>query len=120
MRGIEKAEYQTINSKMPHCGMHVALILIGRPKEVKIMEWLTYLLLGLGLVFLMSRGRGGMGCCGGGHGNNHSGSSERMRPGEKESAEAKRNVIDLRKDEYRVITATDGRPSLNRGEASAE
>jgi len=68
------------------------------------MEYLWPIVLILGVVFLMSRGRGGMGCCGGGHGDHHSGTSEHEHSSGRESREAQKDVIDLREDEYTVIT----------------
>ena len=75
------------------------------------MEYLWFILLGLGVLFLMSRGRGAMGCCGGGHGNDHSESPDYKHTAHKSSAESKDNVIDLREDEYAVITTKDDRPA---------
>lgn len=51
------------------------------------MEWLAnnwvWILLGVGFVWFLSRGRGGMGCCGGGHSH---GPSEERPEKEKEKA----------------------------------
>ena len=75
------------------------------------MEWLTFLLLGIGLMFLMSRGHGGMGCCGGRHGNHHSQTQDDKHTHPKGFAEPKDNdVIDLREDEYELITNRDDSP----------
>jgi hypothetical protein len=68
------------------------------------MEYLWFIVLGLGVMFLMSRGRGGMGCCGGGHGDHHSGTSEHDHSSGRESRDLQKDVIDLREDEYTIIT----------------
>jgi hypothetical protein len=68
------------------------------------MEYLWFIVLGLGVLFLMSRGRGGMGCCGGSHGDHHSGISEHEHSSGRESRDLQKDVIDLREDEYTIIT----------------
>lgn len=67
------------------------------------MEALLFILLGIGFVFLMSRGHGGMGCCGGGHGNHRSETPDRRPTAPKAPAKPEDDVIDLREDEYTVI-----------------
>jgi hypothetical protein len=71
------------------------------------MEYLWFIALALGVMFLMSRGRGGMGCCGGGHGDHgdhRSGTSEHEHSSGRESRDLQKDVIDLREDEYTIIT----------------
>jgi hypothetical protein len=68
------------------------------------MEYLWFIVLGLGAMFLMSRGHGGMGCCGGNHGDHHAGTSEHDRPSGRESRSPQKDLIDLRKDEYAIMT----------------
>jgi hypothetical protein len=68
------------------------------------MEYLWFIVFGLGMMFLMSRGRGGMGCCGGGHGDHHSGKSEHEHYSGRESRNLQRDVIDLREDQYTIMT----------------
>ena len=77
------------------------------------MEYLWLIVLGLGVIFMMSRGRGGMGCCGGGHGDHGSDTPERDRSKERVPRDPKEDVIDLREDEYTVLTTE------NRGPASS-
>lgn len=68
------------------------------------MEYLWLIVFGLGMMFLMSRGRGGMGCCGGGHGDHHSGTSEHDHSGGQESRSPQNDVIDLQEGDYTIIT----------------
>jgi hypothetical protein len=68
------------------------------------MEYLWFILLGLGVVFLMFHGHGGMGCCGGGHSDHRSGTSEHEHSSTAESRDLQKDVIDLREDEYTIIT----------------
>ena len=75
------------------------------------MGWLTFVLLGIAFYMLMSRGHGGMGCCGGGHGDHHSGHSENKGPHNHSPVEKEGNVIDLREKEYKVITSGKDRLS---------
>jgi hypothetical protein len=67
-------------------------------------EYLWLVVLGLGVMLLVSRGHGGMGCCGGAHGDHHSGNSEHDHSSSRESRSPQKNVIDLREDEYTIIT----------------
>jgi hypothetical protein len=66
---------------------------------VKLIEYLWFIVLGLGVMFLMSRRHGGMGCCGGGHGDHHSGTSEH------DPRSLQKDVIDLREDQYAIMTS---------------
>lgn len=80
------------------------------------MGWLVFILLGLGLIVLMSRGQGGMGCCGGGRSKRdediHSGNS---------SDDPTPKVIELRKDEYTVLSVEEeGLPRNRRGDSVKE
>jgi hypothetical protein len=68
------------------------------------MEYLWFLVLGLGVVFLMSHGRGRLSCCGGGHDDHHSGTSENEHSSGREPGDLEKDVIDLRDDEYTIIT----------------
>jgi hypothetical protein len=68
------------------------------------MDYLWFVFLGLGVMFLMSRGRGGMGCCGGGHGDHHPENSEHDPSNDRAPRNPQKDVIDLREDEYTVIT----------------
>jgi hypothetical protein len=72
---------------------------------VKLIEYLWFIVLGLGVMFLMSRRHGGMGCCGGGHGDHHSGNSEHDHPSGRESRSLQKDVIDLREDQYAIMTS---------------
>ena len=83
----------------------------SKEREVRIMEYLWFIVLGLGVMFLMSRGRGGMGCCGGGHGDHNSKTSEQDHSDERASRDLKKDVIDLREDEYTVLTPENPRPT---------
>jgi len=78
------------------------------------MELLLFILLGVGLMFLMSRGHGGMGCCGGGHGDHRSGTSKDEHSGGKAYRDLEENIIDLREDEYTLLPDKDGELSRNR------
>jgi hypothetical protein len=73
-------------------------------KGVRIMDYMWFVFLSLGVMFLMYRGRGGMGCCGGGHGDHHSETSEHDHSSNRASRDPKKDVIDLREDEYTIIT----------------
>jgi hypothetical protein len=64
------------------------------------MDYLWFVFLGLGVMFLMSRGRGGMGCCGGGHGDHHSENTEHDHSNDRAPRDPRKDVIDLREDEY--------------------
>jgi hypothetical protein len=68
------------------------------------MEYLWFIVLGLGVMFLMSRGHGGMGCCGGGHGDHRSGTSEHEHSGGRESRSLQKDVIDHREDQSTIMT----------------
>ena len=68
------------------------------------MEYLWFIVLGLGVVFMMSRGHGRMGCCGGGHGDHDSKTSEPIHSGDRASRDTGKDVIDLREDEYTILT----------------
>jgi hypothetical protein len=74
----------------------------------------AFVLLGLGLVFLMRRGHGAMRCCGGGHGGHDSGTSKHEHSGDKASRDPEENVIELREDEYTVLLDNDGALPRNR------
>ena len=69
------------------------------------MDYLWFVFLGLGVMFLLYRGRGGMGCCGGGQGDHHSETSEHEHSLDRASRDPKNDVIDLREDEYTIITS---------------
>jgi hypothetical protein len=73
------------------------------------MEYLWLIVLGLGVMFLMSCGRGGMGCRGGWHGDHHSETSEHDHSKGRASRDATKDVIDLREDEYTIITPKQDR-----------
>jgi hypothetical protein len=45
-----------------------------------------------------------MGCCAGGHGDHHSENSEHEHSRDRVSRDAKNDVIDLRDDEYTIMT----------------
>jgi hypothetical protein len=51
------------------------------------MEWLAsnwvWILVGIGLIWFMSRGHAGMGCCGGGHSHGTGKEDPEKTPGEK-------------------------------------
>jgi hypothetical protein len=68
------------------------------------MDYLRFIVLGLGVMLLLSRGHGGMGCCGGGHGDHHSRKSEHDHSGGQESRSPQKDVIDLREGDYTIIT----------------
>lgn len=75
----------------------------GKNVEVLTMELLFVVLLAIGLIAIMVRGHGGMGCCGAG---NH---KQRPKKDEEKSFRAPPfnpalQVIDLRKDEYTVLS----------------
>jgi hypothetical protein len=84
------------------------------------MEYLWFIVFGLGMMFLMSRGRGGMGCCGGGHGDHHSGTSEHEHSSGSESRDLHKDVIDLREDEYTIITPEQQGPPPSEREEDRE
>ena len=68
------------------------------------MDYLWFIVLGLGVMLLLSRGHGGMGCCGGGHGDHHSEKSEHEHSSGRESRSPQKDVIDLREGDYTIIT----------------
>jgi hypothetical protein len=80
------------------------------------MEYLWMIVLGLGVMFLMSCGRGGMGCRAGGHGDHHSKTSEHDYSNHRAFRDAKRNVTDLREDEYMIIPPKQGRLPRSQGD----
>ena len=81
------------------------------------MEYFWFIALGFGVVFLMSRGRGSMGCCGVGRGERHSGTSEHHPSGGRESRDSEKDVIDLGEGDYTIITPKHGTlPSTERAE----
>jgi hypothetical protein len=67
---------------------------------------LVLILLGIGLMYVMSRGHGGMGCCGGGHGDHQPKGHEDMHSANS-SLDRTPDVIDLRDDEYTVLSDED-------------
>lgn len=85
------------------------------------MAWLILILLGLGLMFLISRGHGGMGCCGGGHGDHHSGTSKDEHSGGKAYRDLEEDVIELREDEYTLLPDNEGElPRDRRGDSGGK
>lgn len=80
------------------------------------MGWLVFILLGLGLMVLMSRGRGGMGCCG----VDRSKRDEDIHAGNSPDDPTPK-VIELKKDEYTVLSVGDGGlPRNRRGDSVKE
>ena len=67
------------------------------------MELLFIILLVVGFMMIMNRGHGGMGCCGGGHGDHKPKGNNDKFSGDS-SFDPTRQVIDLREDEYAVLS----------------
>ena len=67
---------------------------------------LVLILLGIGLMYVMSRGHGGMGCCGGGHDDHQPKGHQDIHSGNS-SDDPSPKVIDLRDDEYTVLSNED-------------
>jgi hypothetical protein len=64
---------------------------------------LGLLLLGFGIVYLMSRGNTGMGCCGGSHESHESKSSKNIFS-ENSRINLDKDIIDLGEDQYTVLS----------------
>jgi hypothetical protein len=79
------------------------------------MEYLWFIALGLGVVYLMFRNRGGMGCWGVGHGDHHSGTSEHNYSSDRASGDPSKDVIDLREDQYTIIAPKNERLPSSEG-----
>ena len=76
------------------------------------------LIMGLFLYLIVFR-KGGMGCCGG-HADHDTGHARDVRSDREPYRSREEDVIDLREDQYTILTSGDDRPHQTQGEASDE
>ncbi|MFH1122655.1 MAG: hypothetical protein V1758_03235 [Pseudomonadota bacterium] len=70
-------------------------------------------------VYLVFFRRGGMGCCGS-HADHDTGRAREVRSNREPYSSREEDVIDLREDQYTVLTSGDDGPRRSQGEASEE
>jgi len=70
-------------------------------------------------VYLVFFRKGGMGCCGG-HGDHETGHIREVRSNREPYRNREEDVIDLREDQYTILSSGEDRPHRTQGELSDE